>query len=255
MRGLPTVCLVAALLVPATLGAEVTRVEIARRTDLGLSGYEKIVGTIYFAVNPKDPHNRVVVDLDKAPVNAAGKVEFSADLYIMRPLDASRANGVAFVDVVNRGRKTTLRFARVADADPDAEAAAASPCPTTPEPGAAGARPVPAADADLNLGDGLLTNDGFTLVWVGWQFDVRRRGNAMGVDLPRAKGVSTLVSAVFTPCDARPTQRVTDLAGYPVADPAAADTKLTVRDGAFGVPPRRLMSRRAAPAIWAITAS
>src|SRR4051794_11529024 len=59
-------------------GAEVTRVEIARRSDLGVSGYEKIVGTIHFAVDPKDLFNRGVVDLDKAPLNAAGRVEFSS---------------------------------------------------------------------------------------------------------------------------------------------------------------------------------
>lgn len=230
------VCALVPLVCARRVGAEVTGVDIKTRAAVGSTGYEKIVGLVHFAVDPRDPRNAVIVDLDKAPVNAAGKVEFTADLYIMRPLDASRSNGVAFVDVVNRGRKTTLRFARVSETDPDAEAAAASPCPTAPEPGAAGTRPVPAADADLNLGDGLLTKDGYTLVWVGWQFDVRRRGNAMGIDLPRAKGVSTLVSAVFTPCDRRPTQRVTDLQGYPIADANGPDTKLTVRDGAFGTP-------------------
>src|SRR5205823_6177097 len=64
--------------------AEVTRVEITKRADVGTSGYEKIVGTIHFAVDPKLPRNRVVVDLDKAPTNAAGLVEFTSDLYILR---------------------------------------------------------------------------------------------------------------------------------------------------------------------------
>src|SRR5438874_2898531 len=72
--------------------AEVARVEIARRADVGASGYEKIVGTIYFTVDPKDPHNRNVVDLDKAPVNRSGRVEFSSDLYILRP-KPPRGNG------------------------------------------------------------------------------------------------------------------------------------------------------------------
>src|SRR3954453_668647 len=48
--------------------AEVTRVEIATRVNLGTSGYEKIVGTIHFAVDPRHPRNRVVADLDKAPL-------------------------------------------------------------------------------------------------------------------------------------------------------------------------------------------
>ena len=84
MRGLPIVLpRRGALARFGRAGAEVTRVEIARRADLGMSGYEKIVGTIHFAVDPKDPHNRLVADLDKAPVNAAGRVEFSSDLYIL----------------------------------------------------------------------------------------------------------------------------------------------------------------------------
>src|SRR5438105_3342663 len=70
--------------------AEVTRVDIARRADIGMSGYEKIAGTIHFAVDPGNPHNAIIVDLDKAPRNADGRVEFSADLYIMRPKDATR---------------------------------------------------------------------------------------------------------------------------------------------------------------------
>ena len=85
--------------------AEVTRVDITTRADVGNSGYEKIVGIVHFDVDPKDPRNRVVVDLDKAPTNAAGHVEFSADLYILRPKDAARSNGVALVDVLNRGRQ------------------------------------------------------------------------------------------------------------------------------------------------------
>jgi hypothetical protein len=85
--------------------AEVTRVEVKTRADIGSSGFEKIVGTAHFAVDPKDPRNRVIADIDKAPVNAAGLVEFSSDLYIIRPKDASKSNGIALVDVLNRGRK------------------------------------------------------------------------------------------------------------------------------------------------------
>ena len=99
-------------LAPAA-GAEVVRVEIARRADVGTSGYEKLVGTIYFAVDPAHPRNSVVVDLDKAKKNGQGLVEFSADLYILQPKDAARRNGVALVEVSNRGNKGLLSgFAR-----------------------------------------------------------------------------------------------------------------------------------------------
>src|SRR5205807_832527 len=69
--------------------AHVTRVEILSREDVqggrafGLAGaYEKITGRVYFAVSPENVHNRQIVDLDKAPRNAQGEVEFSADLYL-----------------------------------------------------------------------------------------------------------------------------------------------------------------------------
>jgi hypothetical protein len=33
-----------------------------------------MIGTVYFGVDPKDPRNQVIADLDKAPRNAAGRV-------------------------------------------------------------------------------------------------------------------------------------------------------------------------------------
>lgn len=203
MRGLPTVCLVAALLVPATLGAEVTRVEIARRTDLGLSGYEKIVGTIHFAVDPKDPHNKIIADLDKAPVNASGRVEFSSDLYILRP-KAPRGNGAALVDILNRGNKVALNgFNR-------------------------GGSPDPATDNDL--GDRFLMRFGYTLVWVGWEFDVPERPLAMRIRVPvatdRGAAITGIVRAKWT-ANARATEfGVNDLASYDAVDPAGPDSRL-----------------------------
>src|SRR5216684_3388836 len=79
-------------LAPGAIRAEVTRVEISSRQDvLGgksfgtVGSYEKLIGKVYFAVDPNNPHNKVIADLNKAPRNSQGKVEFSADLYILRP--------------------------------------------------------------------------------------------------------------------------------------------------------------------------
>jgi len=60
---------------------------------------------VYFEVDPRDPHNAAVFDLDKALRNRAGKVEFSADMVILRPVDRSKANGRLFFEVNNRGNK------------------------------------------------------------------------------------------------------------------------------------------------------
>src|SRR6516225_2084934 len=95
--------------------AEVTRIEIASRTDVlggkqfGASGaYEKIVGKVFFSVDPAHPRNKAIVDLDKAPRDAAGRVTFSADLYVLAPKDAARGNGVAFFDASTADARTSF---------------------------------------------------------------------------------------------------------------------------------------------------
>lgn len=201
---------IAALAAAPRVEGEVTRVDVKTRTDVGTSGYEKIVGTAYFAVDPKDPRNRVIADIDKAPVNAAGRVEFSADLYILRPRDASRSNDIALVEVLNRGRKLVVNgFIRGGSNDPS---------------------------TDADLGDGFLLQHGFTLVWVGWEFDVRREGGLMKIDVPSALGVTDIVRGGFTPNDAKERQTVGDLAGYTPLDPTSAENSLTVRNDQFGTP-------------------
>src|SRR3954447_20220637 len=123
-RSLGYALAVLALCAPATrAAAEVTRIDVRTRADIGSSGFEKIVGTAHFAVDPKDPRNKVIADIDKAPVNAAGLVEFSSDLYIIRPKDMSKSNGIALVDVLNRGRKPVMgSFIRGGALDPATDA-------------------------------------------------------------------------------------------------------------------------------------
>jgi Alpha/beta hydrolase domain len=208
-NSLTRLILLAALVgVAGTVNGEVTRVDIAKRTDVGASGYERIVGTIHFAVDPGHPRNRVIVDLDAAKKNAAGRVEFSADLYILRPRDQARSNGVALVEVSNRGRIGLLNFFNRGPAESD-----------------------PSKETDL--GDGFLTQQGYTLVWVGWQFDVPRQAGLLTLDAP-ASSVSGVVRAEFTTNDRALEYTLADLAGYSPSDPAAADGTLTVRDGPFG---------------------
>lgn len=208
----PVFVLLALAASPSPARADVTRVEVKARTPIADAGYEKIAGLVYFAVNPRTAGNSVIADLEKTATTHDGRVEFSADFYILRPLDASRSNRVALVDVVNRGRKMVLSgFNRGGTSDP-------------------------ATAADL--GDGFLMRQGFTVAWVGWEFDVRRsadvdRGAGMGIAVPTARGVSDVVRASFTPNDDGP-QTVGDLAGYRPLDANARDTTLSVRDGEFG---------------------
>jgi len=97
--------------------ADVMRIDVQSRGDLvggqpfGAAGpYEKLSGKIFFAVDPSLPANRIVTDLDKAPRNAAGKVEFSADFYLIKPKTIARGNGAVLYEVSNRGGKGMLGF-------------------------------------------------------------------------------------------------------------------------------------------------
>ena len=161
--------LVLTLLTVASAGAraEVTHVEITSRSDVlggknwGTRGpYEKLSGTVTFIVDPSNKYDKTIPNIEKAPRNAQGKVEFSSDFFILTPKDRSKANGVAFFEATNRGRKSLLaNFARGGrDTAPEAE----------------------------QYGDGSLMNDGFTLVWVGWQFSVAHKPDLVATNLPIA---------------------------------------------------------------------
>ena len=72
-------------------------VDVLGGKSFGHTGaYEKCVGKIFFSLDPDAPRNRGIVDLDKAPLNANGEVGFSSDLFVLRPKDLSRGNGVLF---------------------------------------------------------------------------------------------------------------------------------------------------------------
>ena len=208
--------------------AELTRVEIASRVDV-LDGkawgevgpYEKIQGKAYFAVDPAHPRNQVIADIALAPRNKAGKVEFSADLFILKPKDPARGNGVVFFDVVNRGRF------RLLGAFSDAEGA---DDPTT----------------EAHFGDASLLLQGYTLVAVGWQFDVA--DELIGLQAPKAtqggQPIKGWVREWFIPTKPSDSYEWTSgntTKGYLPADPGATHHRLTAREGLFAA--RRLIAR------------
>ena len=93
----------------------VTKLEIASRSQFangesfGDTGpYELVEGKAYFAVDPLNPRNQVITDVDMAPRNSAGKVAMSADFAVLTPAENGRGNRSLLVDVVNRGGKTAI---------------------------------------------------------------------------------------------------------------------------------------------------
>src|SRR5262245_1750564 len=200
----------------------VTRIEIISRADLlngkefGLAGaYEKIIAKVYFAVDPNNPHNKIIVDLGRAPRNEQGLVEFSADLYILRPKDLNRGAGAALFEVPNRGGKAMVRFFNHARASAD---------PTT----------------EAEMGDGFLMRRGFTLVWLGWQFDAADGERALRLYAPVATDNGKTISG-WVRSDFVFATKVFDASlghrgqkAQPAIEPDSAEYKLTARDTVLG---------------------
>src|SRR5262245_57152789 len=89
---------------------EIDRVEIAfaERSFGNVGCYEKVVGRASGEVAPAHPLNAGIVNLANAPANSAGRVEYSIDFYLLKPVDLTKANRGIFYDVLNRGNKLAL---------------------------------------------------------------------------------------------------------------------------------------------------
>src|SRR5215207_486460 len=110
--------------------------------------YVRIRGVARGALDPQAPENAVIADLDKAPRNAAGLVEYATDFDMLRPTEPRRGSGILVYDVPNRGSK---RIFNLLDDVP-----ASDPARTND--------PRTAADAGL----GFCLGRGYSLVWSGW---------------------------------------------------------------------------------------
>ncbi len=206
-------------MVATTSAAEVVRIdvdntrEIANGKSYGLAGtFERIAGKIHYEVDPEAPINEIVTDIEYAPRNAAGMVEFSADFYLIKPKDIDAGNGAVFFEVSNRGGKGALdRFNKAAG--------------TT--------APVTAAD----MGDGFLLTQGYSLLWVGWQHDTPLNEGRMRVypPIPTNHGgpIEGLVRSDIFVSDKVFARSLGDRGhiAYPVADPDDPRNVMTAREG------------------------
>ena len=199
--------------------ARVTRIEIDRvepvfdGASFGDTGpYEKVVGRAFGEVDPNDPINTVIVNIDKAPRNASGMVEYEVDIYFLKPVDLSKGNRRIYFNVLNRGNKQIIANWH----DPV---------------GANANEPTTLNDA----GNGFLMRYGYTVLFSAWQGDVAAGGNRMLAHLPVATNPdgSPIVATnreeyIFN----NTTNPATANLSYPAAtlDPALAS--LTVRQNA-----------------------
>ena len=124
--------------------------------------YERLWGAVEFAVDPEDPGYLDIVDLERAPRRADGRVVFSTDLYVLKPLDMTRGNRRLLYEVNNRGNKLMLQFLNDAVADE-------RPCRIE------------------HAGNGYLMRRGYTLVWSGWQGDILPGEGRLAMRVPIAR--------------------------------------------------------------------
>ena len=124
--------------------------------------YERLVGRAHFSVDPQAASQSGIVDLDKAPRNAEGLVDFAADLLILKPLDMSLCNRRLFYGYGNRGNMRELQFFNDAPASND---------------------PKTLADA----GNGFLMRRGYAIVWAAWEGDLLPGDGRMILDVPVAR--------------------------------------------------------------------
>jgi len=173
-------CLGLSLLLTASAAqARVVRIDIVRTEPFAagqvfgnVGAYEKVVGRFHGELDPADPLNAVIVDLDKAPRNARGKVEYASDFYILRPVDLAKGNGALLYDVNNRGNKYALVQFNSAPRNNE---------PTTPE----------------QAGNGFLMRQGFSVVWSGWIPELPAANNALRIDVPTASAAGPIEQTVW----------------------------------------------------------
>jgi Alpha/beta hydrolase domain len=106
-----------AILVLAIPGqARITRLMVEHTETLGHDGYQKLTGHFYGELDPKLPLNAIITDLEFAPRNARGMVEYVATVTIIKPADMAKASGVLLYFVPNRGRINLTSGGFLADA-------------------------------------------------------------------------------------------------------------------------------------------
>jgi hypothetical protein len=201
------------------------REPFARGHEFPITGaYEKLVGKIYGEVDPRNRLNRIIVNVDKAPRNRRGRVEYQSDLCILKPLDMARGNGKMFFDAPNRGSKRILGFLNDATASNN---------------------PSTLADA----GNGFLMRQGYTIVWCGWQGDLMPLKDWLVLNVPVAtnngkaivRQVRTEVIVDEKGVKSQPLSADERVKSYEAASRDKSQATLTVREKSYGkrifVPP------------------
>lgn len=102
---------------PGLSSSRITSLDVVSRTpafggrSFGSVGpYELIVANAKALADPRAHANGIIVGIADAPRNAAGLVEYSFDVQILKPADVARGNGVLLYEFVNRGSSQVVEY-------------------------------------------------------------------------------------------------------------------------------------------------
>lgn len=234
---LKTLALCAALLalIPGASAAQsgksqIVRIDIVERVNPAFNGrsfgaagqYELIIARAHGLADPMSPRNARVVDLQLAPRNAQGLVEYSFDVAFIKPADPGKANGTAVLEVTNRGRPILQTSLLRGKGDVRSEAGA---------------------------GRASVLEQGYTLIWTGWQADIDRGPGIMTASYPVATEAGKPITAIVRDeiaLDGSAGAQIAPVAPnatafearlyYSMADPSAHPPKVRVRQRADDTP-------------------
>ena len=187
------IILMALLFIPLVTHARVTEIVVTRTESPAFGGiefgkvgqYERLEGIIKCEVDPKHPLNATIVNIDKAPKNAKGFVEYDVDFVILKPIDMNKGNHKILYDTANRGGMITLGTFNDAPRLPTGTATKES------------------------AGNGFLMKEGYTIVSNGWQASYPKGGIpsffvGLGSRVPLAPGALTARLPVAKNADGTP---------------------------------------------------
>ncbi|MBI4886982.1 MAG: hypothetical protein HY824_07810 [Acidobacteria bacterium] len=115
-RGPWVLSLVALVALAAPAGAEVKKIVVDKKVSPAFDGkaygsagpYETLAGRAFGELDPNDPHNRIITDIQLAPRNRNGKVEYVASFFLVKPVDMSKSSHLMWHEVPNRGGRLTI---------------------------------------------------------------------------------------------------------------------------------------------------
>jgi hypothetical protein len=208
--------------------ARITHIEITKsepafkgRSFGDVGAYEHLTGQVTGELDPADPANSGIQDINLAPRNERGMVEYVTNIEFLKPANMAKGNRILFFEVNNRGNKLA---------------------PGSFNAGVAGG--VAERNALSSAGDGWLMGLGYTMVWFGWEMDVRPGMSRIGMppivahDRDGSAITGTVRSEIITPVPAAsvPISLSQQIQNYPVDSydsypTASADNSTPFSDG------------------------